>query len=223
MRVRSGRRITPRHAATLRPDELHEPSAVPIPPFHPDTPEVRRDWANYYDNITALDHWFAAKLKELADAGLADNTIVFFYSDHGAGMPGVKKWIWNDGLLVPLLIHFPRPLRHAAPGDAGSVTDRLVSFVDFGPTVLSLCGVAIPGHMQGRAFLGKQAVLAAAEVAYIIRDRMAERYDMIRGVRNARYQYCRNYMPHLPWSQYTATPSKCRPCRFGAVSTSKAN
>lgn len=192
-----------RHAATLRPDELHEASAVPIPPFHPDTPEVRRDWANYYDNITALDYWFAAKLKELDDAGLADNTIVFFYSDHGAGMPGVKKWIWNDGLLVPLLIHFPPPLRHAAPGDPGSVTDRLVSFIDFGPTVLSLCGVTIPGYMQGKAFLGKQ-VVAPREVAYIIRDRMAERYDMIRGVRDARYQYCRNYMPHLPWSQYTS-------------------
>jgi uncharacterized sulfatase len=83
------------------------------------------------------------------------------------------------------------------------VTDRLVSFVDFAPTVLSLAGVEVPAHMQGRAFLGKQAG-PPREAVYAIRDRMAERYDTVRVVRNGRYQYHRNFMPHLPWSQFTS-------------------
>ncbi len=109
-----------RHAATLDSHELHDPNSAPVPPFHPDTPEVRRDWANYYDNITALDHWIAQRLTELEEAGLADNTIVFFYSDHGAGMPMCKKWVWESGLRVPLIIRFPERFQHLAPGQPGS-------------------------------------------------------------------------------------------------------
>jgi len=118
-------------------------------------------------------------------------------------MPGVKKWIWEGGLRVPLLIRFPEKYKNLAPAAPGGTTDRLVSFVDFGPTVLSLCGVPVPKYMQGRPFLGDQAV-APRTRAYVIRDRMAERYDMVRGVRDARYQYYRNYMPHLPWAQFVS-------------------
>ncbi len=192
-----------RHAALLQPDELHDPAKAPVPSFHPDTPEVRRDWANYYDNITSLDHWVGQKLRELDDAGLADDTMVFFFSDHGAGMPGVKKWIWDGGLRVPLLVRFPKKYQSLASDVPGAVTNRLVSFVDFGPTVLSLCGVTVPKTMQGHPFLGEQAD-ASRHVAFVTRDRMAERYDMVRGIRNAKFQYYRNYMPHLPWSQYTS-------------------
>ncbi|NQT53943.1 sulfatase, partial [bacterium] len=124
----------------LTPDQRHDPAKAPVPPFHPDTPEVRRDWARYHDNITALDYWVADRLKELADAGLADDTIVFFFSDHGAGMPGVKKWVWDAGLRVPFIVRFPAKRAPAAPGKPGTASDRLVSFVDFAPTVLSLAG-----------------------------------------------------------------------------------
>ncbi len=192
-----------RHAAKLRPDQLHDPDRVPIPPFHPDTPEVRRDWANYYDNITVLDSWIAERLKELEDAGVADNTIVFFYSDHGAGMPMVKKWVWDGGLRVPLIIRFPNKYRHLAPGEPGATTDRLVSFVDFAPTLLSLAGVPVPEHMQGLAFLGDQ-VQPPRRYAFAIRDRMAEWYAIVRVVRDTQYQYHRNFLPHRPWTPFTS-------------------
>ena len=189
--------------ARLTPDQLHDPARAPIPPFHPDTPEVRRDWANYYDTITALDYWIADQLKELEQAELADNTIVFFYSDHGVGLPSCKKWVWDWGLRVPLIVYFPPKYRHLAPCDPGGVCHRLVSFVDFAPTLLSLTAVSIPEHMQGVAFLGERA---GAERRYVfaIRDRMAERYDVVRVVRDRKYQYHRNFMPHLPWSQYVS-------------------
>ena len=190
-----------RHAGKLSAEELHDPDKAPLPPFHPDTPEVRRDWANYYDNITALDHWIADRLEELEDAGLAEDTIVFFYSDHGVGMPMCKKWVWDWGLRVPLLIRFPKRCQDIAPGRPGTVTDRLVSFVDFPPTLLSLVGVDAPAHMQGKAFLGAQAQ-PPRDYAFAIRDRMGEWYETIRVIRDKKYQYHRNFMPHLSWAPF---------------------
>ena len=201
-----------RNAAILTPAELHDPDRAPVPPFHPNVPEVRRDWANYYDNITALDHWIADRLKEIEDAGLADDTIVFFYSDHGVGLPMCKKWVWDWGLRVPLTIHFPEEYQDLAPGRPGSTTDRLVSFVDFPPTLLSLVGVDVPDHMQGTAFLGSQAQ-PPRQYAFAIRDRMAEWYATVRVVRDKRFQYHRNFMPHLPYApfcSYTLTMPTAR-------------
>jgi hypothetical protein len=174
-----------------------------VPPYHPDTPEVRRDWARYYDNITAMDYQIADKLKELEDAGLAEDTIVFFFGDNGTGLPGMKKWIWEGGLHVPLLVRFPRKWQHLAPAAPGQATDRLVSFVDFASTVLSLAGVKLPPHLQGSAFLGEQAG-PAREYVHAIRDRMAERFDTVRVVRDRRFQYHRNFLPHLSWSQFSS-------------------
>jgi uncharacterized sulfatase len=200
-------RLTPQkwqqRIARLSPEQYHDPARAPVPPFHPDTPEIRRDWANYYDTITALDYWIADHLRDLEEAGLAENTIVFFYSDHGVGLPGCKKWVWDWGLRVPLIVHFPPRYRHLAPRAPGGVCDSLVSFVDFAPTLLSLTGVPIPDHMQGIAFLGEQAG-TEREYAFAIRDRMAERFDVVRVVRDRRFQYHRNFMPHLPWSQFVS-------------------
>jgi uncharacterized sulfatase len=185
-------------------EQRHDPADVPLPPFHPDTPEVRQDWARYHDLITAMDYWVADMLAELEEAGLADETIVLFYSDHGAGMPGCKKWVWEGGLRVPLIIRVPEKYRKwVGQGAPGTRTDRLVSFVDFAPTVLSLTGVKVPGIMQGKAFLGPQAA-APREAVYGIRDRMAERFDTVRLVRNKRFQYLRNFQPWLTWSQYVS-------------------
>lgn len=192
-----------RRIARLRPEQIHDPAKAPVPPFHPDTPQVRRDWANYYDTLTALDYWIDDRLKELEEAGLAEDTIVFFYSDHGVGLPGCKKWVWDWGLRVPLIVRFPAKYRRLAPCGPGGACHRLVSFVDFAPTLLSLAGVKVPEHMQGIAFLGGQAG-PQREYAFAIRDRMAERYDVVRVVRDRRFQYHRNFMPHLPWSQYVS-------------------
>ena len=192
-----------RNTARLTAEQRHDPAKAPVPPFHPDTPEVRRDWARYYDNLTAMDCQIGDKLRALEEAGLAEDTIVFFFGDNGAGMPGCKKWIWESGLRVPLIIRFPEKWRHLAPCAPGAVSDRMVSFVDFAPTVLSLAGVEMRPHFQGAAFLGERAG-AAREFVCAIRDRMAERFDCVRVVRDRRYQYHRNFLPHLPWSQFVS-------------------
>ena len=178
--------------------ERHDPARALVPPYHPDTPEVRRDWARYADMITHMDKQVGKILEQLKDDGLEDDTIVFFYSDHGAGMPRSKRWLYDSSLRVPMIVRSPARYRHLAPGEPGSATDRLVSFVDFGPTALSLAGVSVPAHMHGEPFLGKQAT-PPRQAIYGFRDRMDERTDMLRCVRDARYKYIRNYMPHRPW------------------------
>ena len=187
-----------KRTADLSATELHDPANAAIPPYHPDTPEVRRDWARYADMITLMDRGVGAILDELEADGLAESTIVFFYSDHGAGMPRSKRWLYDSSTLVPFLLRVPERFEELAPGPPGSSTDRLVSFVDLAPTVLSLAGLPIPARMQGTAFLGAAAG-EPRENVYGFRDRMDERYDLIRSVRDARYKYIRNYLPMLPY------------------------
>jgi arylsulfatase A-like enzyme len=189
-----------------RPHELRRnPAEVRLPEYHPDTPEVRHDWAQYYDNIATMDEQAGRVLGELQEDGLAEDTIVFFYGDHGSGMPRSKRWPYNSGCQVPLIVHVPEKYRRLAPPDyfPGGATDRLVSFVDLAPTVLSLAGIRPPAHMQGTAFMGEYT---GPEPAYLhgFRGRMDERYDMVRSVRDKRYVYIRNYMPHRIYGQYIA-------------------
>jgi N-sulfoglucosamine sulfohydrolase len=184
--------------ARLTPAQRHDPAKADIPPYHPDTPKVRTVWAQYADTITLMDLLVADKLKELEADGLAEDTIVFFFSDHGLGMPRCKFWCYESGTRVPLMIYFPPKYRHLAPQDPGSTVDRLVSFVDFGASVLSLAGVKMPQYMQGKPFLGSQA---AEPREYVIcgRDRIGPRRDMVRAVRDRKYRYIRNFLPQLPW------------------------
>jgi arylsulfatase A-like enzyme len=184
---------------------VHDPAGVRVPAYHPDTPEVRQDWAQNYDNITEMDRQFAARLKELEDAGLAEDTIVFFYSDHGSGMPRSKRFPYDSGLHVPMLIRVPAKFRDLAPRDysPGGTTDRLVSFVDLAPTLLSTVGLRPPEWMQGHAFMGRHPAPPQPYV-YGFRGRMDERYDMIRSVRDTRYVYIRNYMPHRIYGQHVS-------------------
>jgi N-sulfoglucosamine sulfohydrolase len=184
----------------LAPGERHDPKRMTPPPFYPDTAESRRAWARYHDCITRLDQQAGAILDQLAADGLAEDTIVFFYGDHGMGMPRGKRCLQDSGLRVPLLIRVPKKWAHLAPGQPGSTTDRLVSFVDFAPTVLSLCGVKAPAHFQGTAFLGTDAG-APREFVHGARDRVDEAFDVSRSVRDARWLYIRNFMPHLSWMQ----------------------
>jgi len=177
-----------------------------LPPYYPDTPAVRRDWAQYYDLITLTDKLVADVLKQLEDDGLADDTIVWFWGDHGRGLPRGKRWIYDSGLKVPLIIHVPEKWRKLAmPNNPdavkpGTVNDDLIAFIDFAPTMLSLTGNKIPDHIQGQAFLGSQKV-EPREYIFAARDRMDEAYDLIRAVRDKRYKYIRNYMPHLSRGQ----------------------
>jgi uncharacterized sulfatase len=184
---------------------VHDPARARVPAHHPDTPEVRRDWAQYYDNITVMDRQVAFRLRELEKAGLAGDTIVFFYGDHGSGMPRHKRWPYNSGLHVPLIVHVPSKYRSLASKDCvpGGRSDRLVGFVDLAPTLLSLAGVKPPAFMQGHAFLGRHEA-PPQRYLYGFRGRMDERYDMVRSVRDKRYVYIRNYMPHLIYGQHVA-------------------
>jgi uncharacterized sulfatase len=185
--------------------QVHDPAKVRIRAYHPDTPEVRQDWAQYYDNLTEMDALVGKNLQELEDAGLSDDTIIFYYGDHGSGMPRSKRWPFNSGLHVPLIVYIPEKFAHLRPDDyrGGGSTDRLVSFVDLAPTLLSLIGVKPTEWMQGYAFAGK---FTADRQQFIhgYRGRMDERYDMVRSVRDQRYIYIRNYMPHKIYGQYIA-------------------
>jgi arylsulfatase A-like enzyme len=196
--------ITHESRIRARPHTLrHDPAGAPLPAYHPDTPEVRHDWAQYYDNVTEMDARAAERLQELADAGLKEDTIVFFYGDHGSGMPRSKRFPFNSGLQVALLVYVPEKWKDLAPQAyrSGGVSEELVSFVDLAPTLLSLAGIPPPDWMQGRAFMGRYAT-PGPNFLFGFRGRMDERYDLIRSVRNGRYIYIRNYMPHLVYGQF---------------------
>ncbi|MBI5395112.1 MAG: sulfatase-like hydrolase/transferase [Verrucomicrobia bacterium] len=182
----------------LAPEERHDPAKAPLPPYYPDTPESRRMLARYYDCITAMDKEVAALLRQLDEDGLANDTIVFLYGYYGMGIPRGKRCLFDTGLHEPLLIRFPEKFRHLATGAAGSATDRLVSFVDFGPTALSLAGLPAPKHMQGVAFAGP-ATGKPRKFVFGARDRVDEAFDLSRSVRDGRWLYIRNFMPHLSW------------------------
>jgi len=197
--------------AQLPPEERHDPKLAPLPPYYPDTPTVRRNVAQLYTQITRMDKQVKQLLDQLEEDGLAEDTIVFFYSDHGTGLPRGKRWLHDSGIRVPLIIRFPEKYQRFAPRKPGSAVDRLVSFVDFAPTVLSLVGLPIPDYMQGSAFLGERAG-APRRYVFAIRDRVDEVFEFSRTVRDDRYQYIRNYMPHRPVMQYS-TYSEQTPIR----------
>ena len=186
-------------------DAVHDPSKVRVPAYHPDTPEVRQDWAQYYDKMTEMDVAAGKVLAELERDGLHEETIVFYYGDHGPGMPRSKRWPYNSGLRVPLIVYVPEKFRRLAPPDyrPGGRSERLVSFVDLAPTVLSLAGINPPAYMQGHAFMGPFAA-PEQNCLYGFRGRMDERLDLVRSVRDKRYVYIRNFMPHKIYGQYVS-------------------
>lgn len=184
----------------LSADQVHDPAKVVVPPYYPDTELVRREIARFYDCVTVMDSEVGRVLAQLEEDGLAENTIVFFYSDHGSGMPRHKRLLHDSGMKVPLLVRFPEKFKHLAPAGAGETVDRLVSFVEFGPTVLSLLGLPVPENMQGEVFLGPEAS-PEPEYVYGFRDRVDEVFDLSRSVRSDQYLYIRNYLPHYSWAQ----------------------
>jgi len=177
----------PEEEATINPD------SVDLPPYYPDTPVIREDFARHLDNVSRMDGWVNDLLIQLEEDGLAENTIVFFFSDHGDGIPRGKRWLQDSGIQAPLIIRNPfSPQR-------GLVDDQLVSFIDLTATVLSLAGVDIPDHFEGQAFMGAAAARAPRSLIYAARDRMDESHDMRRAVRDKRFKYIKNYHPDRPY------------------------
>ena len=191
----------------LKPSQRQNPDKLELPPYYPDTPIVREDWKRNYELITAMDAWAGGLLDQLKEDRLDEDTIVFFWSDHGVGLPRAKRWLYDSGTHIPLIVRIPGRYRTSGQGEPGRLDDRLVSSIDFGPTVMNLAGLKMPGTMQGRPFLGANLPRPRRYV-FGARDRMDERYDIIRSVRDKRYRYIRNYEPLKTYYQYMNTPEK---------------
>ncbi|RXP62752.1 sulfatase [Lutibacter sp. HS1-25] len=173
------------------------PLDIVLPPYHPDVPEVREDWARFHDLITLMDKKVGDLLQELKDKNLEDNTIVFFYSDHGGMLSRSKRYLYNVGTQVPFIVYVPEKWKHLVLYKPGSTEEGFVSFVDFPKTLLSIANCPIPEKMQGQVFLGKDKETKPKYI-HFYRDRMSERYDFCRAVTDGEYNFIRNFVPHIP-------------------------
>ena len=199
-------KLTPERAreqrsSLLTDEELHDPDHAPLPIFMPDTPLARERTALFYDGLMQVDRHVGEVREKLVSAGVLDNTIVFFWSDHGTGFPRGKTHVYEDGLRVPLIIRFPEKYQHLAPGPPGMVVDDLVMTMDMGASVLSMMDAQIPQHFQGQAFLGKQKEPQRDYVCGA-RDRLDNCNEMIRTIRSEKYRYIRNFLPHRPYASF---------------------
>lgn len=174
---------------------LVDPHKVTVPPYYPDVPEVRNAIARNLTNIIKMDQQVGKIIEELKSDRLYDNTIIFFYSDHGDGLPFVKREVLIRGLHIPLIVRFP------GANNAGTIDNTLISTIDFAPTVLSLAGIPVPSYMQGQAFLGSQKSKKERKYIYAARDRMDTEVDKVRAVFDSRFEYIKNYMPEKPFYQ----------------------
>ncbi|MBT2513626.1 sulfatase [Arthrobacter sp. ISL-30] len=182
--------------------DRHYLAAAPLPPYYPDTPVFRRSWARYADLITEMDHWVGTILDQLEEDGLAENTIVVFWSDHGRGMPRAKRWATEAGLREPLLIRWPGMI------EPGTVRTDLVHTMDLAPTMLQACGLPVPPHMHGTPLLTSDGSFIDNPNKYVYggRDRMDEAEDTTRTVRDKRFRYTRHYHPDRSPMQHTDYP-----------------
>ena len=176
-----------------------DPGQAQLPPYLPDSDRMREIWAHMYDLLAVFDQGVGELLDQLKEDGLYENTIVFVFSDHGHGLPGHKRWLDNGGLQVPFILHVPDKYKHLVTSLDGPVTDRMVGFVDFAPTVLTLAGAEVPEIMEGRNFL--DAGTEPKEYIYGYRDRADDCYEVSRSVYDGRYLYVRHFMPQLPYYQ----------------------
>jgi len=173
-----------------------KPDQVQVPPYYPDTPAVRQQIANVYNNIALTDVLTVRLLDRLRADGLEDDTIIILYGDHGDGIPRVKGHLYHESLRVPLVVKIPERFRYEGLPANGSAIERLVSLMDLGPTILSLAGIAPPADMDGRAFLGEHAT-PAPRFQYAHRDRINSAYNFQRAVYDGRWHYIRNFRPDL--------------------------
>lgn len=169
-----------------------DPATVKLPPYYPDTETARNVVARHYSNMSELDDEIGQLLASLEAQNLLDNTIIFFWGDHGDGLPFYKREIYKRGLNIPLIVKMPKG------ENGGTYNDDFVSAIDFGPTVLSLAGLPTPQHMHGQAFLGEFKAEKKREYIFGARDRLDSEYDRVRSVMDKKYQYIRNYFPERP-------------------------
>ncbi len=179
----------------------HDPAAVTLPPYFPDTPLFRHTFARYLDRIRLIDDIVGETVAKLREDGLLEDTFVFYFGDHGGVLPRSKGYLYESGLHVPLVVRIPEKWKHLVDLERGSEQRGFVSFIDFAPTVLHLAGVTIPGEMDGRPFLGRN--VSGEEVSRRnstlgYADRMDEKYEPVRSLRVGDWKYLRHYQPHYP-------------------------
>ena len=187
-----------------------DPGRVVIPPYYPDHPVTREDWAQYLDAASELDRKVGLILKQLEEDGLAENTVVVFSADHGQAHVRGKQFCYEEGLHIPLIIRWPASFPAPANFRPGKVDDRLIESIDLAPTFLAIAGVEKPGGMQGRVFLGDRAE-PPRQFAFGARDRCDETVFRLRTVRDARYRYIRNFTPDRPFLQPNAYKERSYP------------
>lgn len=181
---------------------IHDPNKVKLKAYHPDLPDVRKNYAKYHDAVKRMDSDLGSALKRLEELGLADNTIVIYNSDHGGVLPRSKRYLFATGIHVPLIIRIPEKYKHLYPAvKPNSIVNRMVSFVDMPKTWLSITGAKVPDYMQGTTFLGPE-IEPEQSYHFAYRGRMDERYDNSRAVYDKEFVYIRNYMPYVPWVQH---------------------
>jgi len=180
-----------------------DPATVELPPYYPDHPICRQDWATYLNTIQMMDSQVGDILKRLEDERLADNTVVIFIGDNGRCHVRGKCWLYDPGIRVPMMIRWPGRLK------PGTVRDELISAIDISSTVLKIAGIEPPKYVDGRVFLGRDA--KKRQYIFAARDRIDEAVDCIRCVRSKRYKYIRNYMPEKPRTQKFAYIEAHRP------------
>jgi arylsulfatase A-like enzyme len=179
-----------------------DPADVRLPPYLPDTAEIREDLAQHYGRIAEMDAAVGSLLAQLEDDGLLESTIVIHTSDHGGVIPRSKRYCYDEGLHVPLIIAAPDAFASRFP-PAGSRVTAAVNTLRIPPTLIDLAGGTVPDYMQGRSLVQREFD-ADRELAFGARDRMDSRYDVVRTVRDSRYRYIRNYHPHRPHGQHIA-------------------
>ena len=185
--------------AAVPASDRQNPDDVSVPPYYPDTPAMRAVWARYFDLIAAMDHWVGDLLAQLEEDGLAENTIVVFWSDHGIGLPRAKRYAYEAGLREPLIVRWPGAL------EPGTQRDDLVYLMDLGPTMLDACGIEIPRHMHGSPLFDRDGAAPSPTREYVVghRDRMNEAHDRSRTVRDGRFRYVRHDHPDRPLLQHS--------------------
>lgn len=172
-----------------------------MPPFYNDTPDMRKQVARVYNSLKLTDNKIGRLLERLSRDELMDSTIIFFFADHGEGIPRGKTNGINLGYRVPFVIWFPEMYRHLSPWGTQTVSDELISFEDLPPTLISLAGGEVPAHMKGRVLIG-DARAQPPERLFLSSDRSDNGIDMVRSVTNGKYVYSRNYMPFMPEARY---------------------
>ena len=180
-------------AAIEKPLYVTDDIDIKIPPYLPDSDVVRKDMHRMYSNIVELDEKIGLIINQLEEDGLLEETIIVFYSDHGGPLPRQKRLLYDSGIKVPLIIRYPNKIR------AGEIDERLISFVDFAPTLLSIIGVEPQNYHQGFPFEGKYKSNVERKYIFAAADRFDEHYDQIRAVRDERYKYLRNYYVDKPY------------------------